>query len=57
MSMLVKVDCFLRASGMAPTRFGMLALNDRGLVRDLRRGRSLRPATAARIDAFIAERG
>lgn len=54
MSMLVKVDRFLRASGMAPTRFGRLALNDPALVHDLRLGRMPRPETVARIDAFIA---
>lgn len=53
MTMLVKVDRFPRESGMAPTRFGRLALNDPALVHDLRRGRLPRPATVARIDAFI----
>lgn len=55
MSVLVKVDRFLRATGMAPTRFGVLTLNDPALVRDLRRGRLPRPATLERIDQFIAE--
>ncbi|MBA4771641.1 MAG: hypothetical protein H2054_00860 [Sphingomonas sp.] len=55
MSVLVKVDRFLRATGMAPTRFGVLTLNDPALVRDLRRGRLPRPDTVARIDQFIAE--
>jgi len=54
MTMLVEVDRFLRASGMSATRFGRLAVGDPGLVRDLRRGRALRPATSARIAAFMA---
>lgn len=55
MAMLVKVDRFLRASGMSAARFGRLAVNDANLVPDLRRGRNLRPPTMARIEAFIAE--
>jgi len=54
MTMLVEVDRFLRASGMSATRFGRLAIGDPSLVRDLRRGRALRPATVARIAAFLA---
>lgn len=57
MAMLVKVDRFLRASGMSAARFGRLAVNDANLVPDLRRGRNLRPPTMARIEAFIAEQG
>ncbi len=57
MSVLIRVDRFLRATGMAPSRFGLLTVNDPALVRDLRRGRLPRPATIARIDQFIAERG
>lgn len=52
--MLVEVDRFLRASGMSATRFGRLAVGDPSLVRDLRRGRMPRPATIARITAFLA---
>ncbi|MBY0520640.1 MAG: hypothetical protein K2P79_09465 [Sphingomonas sp.] len=55
MAMLVKVDRFLRASGMSATRFGRLAVRDPGLVRDLRRGRSPRPETLARIEAFLEQ--
>lgn len=51
--MLVKVDRFLRISGMSATRFGRLAVNDPALVHDLRRGRVPRAATMARIEAFI----
>lgn len=54
MTMLVEVDRFLRASGMSATRFGRLAVGDPSLVRDLRRGRTPRPATIARITAFLA---
>jgi len=49
-----KIEKFLRVTGMPETRFGRLAANDPRLVRDLRQGRELRTATAARIEAFLA---
>ena len=55
MSILVEIDRFLRRSGMSPTRFGLLAMRDRSLVHDLRRGRELRPETKERIAAFMKE--
>lgn len=54
MSTLASIQRYLRHTGMAPTRFGRCAINDPRLVEDLRRGRELRPATAARIAAYIA---
>ena len=54
MSMLRKIERFLRATDMPPTKFGRLAINDPRLVGDLRNGRELRTGTAARIDAFLA---
>ncbi|WP_034161390.1 hypothetical protein [Sphingomonas sp. ERG5] len=53
MSVLRKVEIYLRASNMPETRFGRLALNDPRLVRDLRNGREPGVRTAARIEAFI----
>jgi hypothetical protein len=55
MSVLWKVERFLRHSSMAATRFGRLAVNDPRLVDDLRCGREPRPRTVARIEAKIAE--
>ncbi|OQW77690.1 MAG: hypothetical protein BVN33_01280 [Proteobacteria bacterium ST_bin13] len=54
MSMLLKVERFLRQSAMPPTKFGRLAVNDPRLVEDMRRGREPRERTAARIEAAIA---
>lgn len=54
MSLIWKIECFLRASGLPPTKFGRLAINDPRLIDDLRNGRQLRADTAARIEAFIA---
>ncbi len=56
MDIRLKIDRFLRRSGMAPTRFGRLAANDPRLVRDLRHGREPGAAMIARIEKFIAER-
>jgi len=52
-----KIEKFLRVTGMPETLFGRLAANDPRLVRDLRQGRELRAATAARIEAFLAQTG
>jgi hypothetical protein len=38
---------------MTPTRFGRDAVHDPRLVFDLRRGRELRPQTAARVLAYV----
>lgn len=51
-----KVERFLRATNMPPTTFGRRAINDPGLVRDLRNGREPRAKTRARIEAFLIER-
>lgn len=51
---LPKIQKFLRHSGMPPTRFGRLAVNDPRFVGDLCNGREPRPETVRRIEAFIA---
>lgn len=53
MSILWKVEQFLRHSSMPATKFGRLAINDPRLVDDLRQGREPRPRTAARIEVAI----
>jgi hypothetical protein len=52
---LLKIDRYLRATGMPPTKFGRLAVRDPRLVRDLRAGREPGPRMVARVNAFIAE--
>lgn len=54
MSVLRKIDRYLKASEMTPTRFGRLAVNDPRLVRDLRNGREPGARVIARIEAFLA---
>ena len=55
MSLLLKIDRFLRERSMPPTRFGRLAVNDPRLVSDLKRGREPGRRTIARIEAFLIE--
>ena len=54
MSLIWRIERFLRASAMPPTKFGRLAIGDPRLIGDLRSGRQLRAGTVARIEAFIA---
>lgn len=54
MSVLWKVERYLRQSSMPVTKFGRVAVNDPRLVADLRRGREPRPGTTARIEAALA---
>ncbi len=53
MSVLIKIDRYLRRTGMPVTKFGRLAVNDPRLVDDLKRGRQPGHAIVARIEAFI----
>jgi len=54
MSLLGKINRFLRTTQMPETKFGRCVANDPRLVRDIRNGREPRPAMAARIEAFLA---
>ena len=48
-----RIERYLRASGMPPTRFGRDAVRDPRLVFDLRRGREVGSALAGRIAAYL----
>ena len=50
-----RIDRYLKATAMPPTRFGRLAVNDPRLVGDMKNGRQLGPAIVRRIDAFLDE--
>ncbi|MBA16724.1 MAG: hypothetical protein CMN73_10275 [Sphingomonas sp.] len=54
MTVLRKVERYLRVTDMPETKFGRLAVRDPRLVRDLRNGREPRARMVARIEAFIA---
>ncbi len=53
MSVLIKINRYLRATGMPVSKFGRLAVNDPRLVHDLKRGREPGPTIVARVEAFI----
>ncbi len=48
-----RVSAFLRETGISPTRFGTLVMNDPNLIRQFSQGRSPTLRTADRILAFI----
>lgn len=54
MSVMLKIDRYLRLTAMPPTKFGRLAVNDPRLVGDLKRGRQPGAIMVARVEAFIA---
>ena len=54
MSMLRKIEIYLKKTAMPPTRFGRLAVNDPRLVGDLKNGREPGSRVVARIEAFLA---
>jgi hypothetical protein len=52
-TILVKIDRYLRQTGMPMTKVGRLSVGDPRLVHDLRRGRQARAPMVARIESFI----
>ncbi|HET8612964.1 MAG TPA: hypothetical protein VFL92_09390 [Sphingomonas sp.] len=57
MHLLCRIKRHLRATGLTPTRFGRLVVNDPRFVEDLENGRQVRAATAARVHAWLDQRG
>ena len=53
MSLLTRIEAFLKQSRMSATRFGREAARDPKLVHDLRCGREPRRTTTRRIEAFL----
>lgn len=53
-ALLAEIEAFLNAHDMAPTNFGLEAVNDGHLVRDLRNGKDVTLSRADKIRAFIA---
>lgn len=49
-----RISAFLDDTGLSPTRFGRMALGDPDLMRQIKRGRSLRLRTAECVLAFIS---
>jgi hypothetical protein len=53
MSLLRRIELYLKRTKTSPARFGRDAAGDPRFVFDLRRGRELRGKTAARIGAWL----
>lgn len=53
-TLLTDIHRFCEAHGLAPTRFGELALNDKPFVAQLENGRRLWPETEAKVRSFMA---
>lgn len=53
--LLTEIDSFCKRHDLAPTRFGLLALNDKAFVAQIKNGRRLWPETEAKIRKFMAE--
>lgn len=51
--MLLLISKFLRETGMSEQAFGRKFNGDHRLIRDLRSGRELRPATKAKLQTFM----
>ena len=52
-TILRRVEKYLRRTNTPATRFGREAMRDPRLVLDMRNGRELRAATAARLSAYL----
>jgi hypothetical protein len=53
--LLRKIRKYCDATGLPPTKFGRLAVNDPRLVGDLERGREPRAPMIARVERYMAE--
>jgi len=53
MHLLWRIERYLRRSATTPTRLGRDALGDPRFVFDLRKGRMPKPATVARVSAWL----
>lgn len=57
MSLHYRVERYLRASRMPPSRFGRLVANDPALVSGMRCGRRLGSRLVAKIEGYLAAQG
>lgn len=48
------IDTFCQRHEMSPWQFGVLALNDKPFVKQVRDGRRVWPETEAKVRAFMA---
>lgn len=55
MSLLIRIDRYLRRTGISPSTFGRQAVNDPRLVHDLRLGRMPGARICARVEAILQD--
>jgi hypothetical protein len=55
MSLMSKIEAYLRTRNMKETRFGRLVANDPRLVRDMRNGREPGMRMCIRIENFMSD--
>lgn len=55
-SLLGEIDAFIASTGVTPTEFGLEAIGDPNLCRDLKKGRCPRLPTIDRVRDFMAAR-
>ena len=53
--LLSDIEAFLVEFGVSPTKFGLAAINDGHLVKNLRGGASVTLRTADKVRAYMAE--
>jgi hypothetical protein len=53
-TLLSEIEAFCDAQGIAPSKFGELAMKDKRFVFDLREGRRVWPETAQAVRSFMA---
>ncbi|HKJ75245.1 MAG TPA: hypothetical protein VKA19_14110 [Alphaproteobacteria bacterium] len=53
--LLLEIEKFLLRHDMSASAFGKEAVNDRGFVRQLRRGRQLLPNTMRKVREFMVK--
>jgi hypothetical protein len=56
-NLFIAIERHIRHSGEPPSAFGRKALGDPNLWRQMKCGRQLRPATAARLRDYLIDAG
>src|SRR5258705_7001418 len=54
-ALLTEIEGFLAESGVSPTKFGLAAVNDGHLIKNLRGGASVTLKTADKVRAYMAQ--
>lgn len=53
--LLIEIETFLRQTGMAPTRFGLIVMSDKSFVWRLRAGTECESPTVDRVRSYIQQ--